>query len=158
MYGCKHDPNQVCGECLRAMKDGDAIVIQTQLKPQPGESLDSFQARVGEERRQAGAQPVPAGAWQPPSIEEQKRIIRDPTVPEPVRRFWRETLYGKGTGTRAQQRHELLERQKVKPVREVTPLEALLQRCESGRQRKRLRKFLKRTAKIAQMGGITSKH
>jgi hypothetical protein len=101
--GCRHDPEYACDDCIKELAGGNAAFFATDLKPEMGESLASFQARVEADRtiRATGGTPQdrpPAapGTYIEPSLEEQKRIIRDPSVPEPIRRFWREKLYGKG--------------------------------------------------------------
>jgi len=155
-YGCKHDPNQCCTECIKDLRAGNAIVIQTNLKPTPGESLESFAARVDQERLAGSGESRVTPAYVEPSLEEKKRIIRDPNEPAPVRKFFREQLYGRGGGGRRAERQDraLRETNLVSPS-EATPLELLIRQAPSGRQRKRLRKLLQRTAKVAQFGGVT---
>lgn len=134
------------------------IYIQSDLTPLPGESLADFEKRnqATEDAPQESAQPV----FVEPSREEQKRIIKDPSIPEPIRRFWREKLYGKGSGRKGVQQ-DRLQRVQTSLTENFAnrTMEALASQYGnrhtelrpegmSGRQWKRFRKVLRQGAKI----------
>lgn len=101
-----------------------------------------------------------------PTREEQKRLIHDETVPEPVRRFWRQRLYGAGgTGRkglqqdRAQRLQESLrENFKVRTLDKLVgavgkPAPESVVEHLSGKQRKRGRRLLRKLAKVVKTAG-----
>jgi len=101
-----------------------------------------------------------------PTLEEQKRLIHDETVPAPVRRFWRQRLYGAGgTGRkglqqdRAQRLQESLrENFKVRPLDKLVgavgkPAPESVVEHLSGKQRKRGRRLLRKLAKVVKTAG-----
>ncbi len=161
MVGCQHDPLNACAECLEAMSAGNAAFFATDLRPEPGETLDSFQQRVRVEKTLKSTDPTPEKpAYVEPSREEQKRIIRDESIPEPIRRFWRERLYGKGgTGRKGIQQdraqrtmqaltENLTDRTMKKLAAEAGTLPPKVRpKGMSGRQWRRARKLLRSLAK-----------
>jgi len=168
--GCRHDPLNACAPCLEEMNAGRALVIETNLKPEPGETLEKFQRRVNAEHLLAGLSPEIAPAttsgYIEPSLEEQKRIIKDASIPEPVRRFWRERLYGKGgSGRKALQQERAARREKslVSNLQDramtglcaihgnVTP--KVRPKGMSGRQWKMAKRLLRQAAKVVQNAG-----
>jgi len=77
------------------------------LIPVDGESLASFEDRL----QNGGEAPEPAPAPYEPTIEEIKAAIKNPAEPEPVRRFLREKLYGKGGAGRKGVQQDYLQKQ-----------------------------------------------
>ena len=148
--GCRHDPENCCEECLLAFKDSNAVFIDTNLKPESGETLQQFQKRVGAEKTIAATsgEIAPPTQYVEPSIEEQKRIMKDPTVPEPVRLFWREKRYGKGGSGRKGVQQERLQRQNIVEGQRVNAPSAI-PKTISARQQKRARRLLRKMAKAA---------
>jgi hypothetical protein len=171
VIGCKHQSDIPCPQCLKALASGNAIYLETDLQPQPGESLAAFQKRINAERaaksEDATKDPGPVKpAYVPPSLAEQKRIIRDETVPEPIRRYWRERLYGKGgTGRKGAQQDRLQRETQAlqenfadRAMRTVAHQAGTLSphvrpRGMSGRQWKRAKRLLRQLAKVAQGAG-----
>ena len=155
MIGCKHNPDVPCEECVKALGTGEAIYIDTNLKPEVGESLADFQKRVEAEHKGLSAEVVE------PSVADMKAAIKDSATPEPVRRFLREKLYGKGGGGRKSIQQETL-RQRAATLqdnlgrRTFTALRAqagtLPPRVRppemSGRQWKRCKRLLRQAAKV----------
>ena len=99
----------------------------------------------------------------PPTLAEQKRMVRDETVPEPIRRFWRERLYGKGGGGRKGVQQERLQREQIalrenfgervmrNLAREAGTLPPPVRPMDlSGRQWRRARRLMRKLAKVAQ--------
>ena len=158
--GCPHNPDNACADCLKAMSGGQAAFFATHLKPQEGESLAQFQARVQADDTVRATGGTPPAEYVEPSLVEQKRIIKDPSVPEVIRRYWRERLYGKGgTGRkgiqqeRAQRATEALNANfkdrtlnKLVAVSGNAPQESVIKHL-SGKQRKRARRLLRQMSK-----------
>jgi hypothetical protein len=168
MKGCTHNPEAACHLCVKAMAEGNAIFIDTPLKPAPGESLANFMKRVDAERVAVEPGPIPEEfavpqkigvigsngellpdpGWTPPSIEEQKRLIRDPDTPPAIRKYWREKLYGPGETDRRAVMQAHWQKQLVPtPVRSHTVENDRL-RGLSGRQKKIMRRLVNRTRRV----------
>lgn len=140
--------------------------MSVDVQMQIGESLADFEKRVhtAQAAEAAGATPQEAnkaGAYVEPSLEEQRRLIRDETIPEPVRRYWRERLYGKGGGGRKEIQQERIKKTldalnanfqdrtltKLVEVSGNAKEESVLKRLP-GKQRKRARRLLRQMAKV----------
>jgi hypothetical protein len=150
--GCPHDPLNTCAGCLSALSSGDAAFFATSLKPNPEESMSDFAARVKIAETIAATDPAQkepesAPAYAEPSLEEQKRIIRDENIPEPIRRFWRQRLYGAGgSGRKAVQQ----ERLKAQVVISGQHRKESVTKALHGKQKKIARRLLRQAAKIMQ--------
>lgn len=158
--GCIHNPKLACPECVQALSEGNAAYLQTNLTPKEGESLAQFQGRMQLEQLMEGISPEQHPVYVEPSCEEQKRIIKDSSIPEPVRRYWRERLYGKGSGRKGVQQDRAQRVQtSLKENFASRTMEALASQYGqghtdlrpagmSGRQWKRFRKVIRQGAKI----------
>lgn len=150
--GCRHNPELACDLCLKAFEGNQALIIDTDLRPNPEEELEQFQKRVQAAKTLeavSGDEIVlrPAG-YVEPSLEEQKRIIKDPNVPEAIRRYWRTRMYGQGGSGRKGVQQERLQRLNVIEGQRVTG-PSVVSKELSGRQRKRSRRLLRKLAKVA---------
>lgn len=130
--GCQHGPHSTCDNCSGVLG----------AREMARETVEAIAEKHG--------QPVQdAPAYVTPSLEEQKRIIRDETVPEPIRRFWRQRLYGTGGTGRKGVQQEMLKARTViggQHRRESVTKEL------HGKQKKVARRLLRQAAKIMQGG------
>lgn len=167
--GCQHNPDNACQDCLKSLSGGQAAFFATVLRPEMGESLSQFQARVQADETLRATDPAAADAkptYVEPSIAEQKQIIRDTSVPEPVRRFWREKLYGKGgsgrKGVQQERAAKMVESLNANfQDRTIETLAASYGNAPtksavghlSGKHRKRARRLLRQLAKAVKSAG-----
>lgn len=109
--------------------------------PVPGESMADFLARNGSPAES------PKAEYVEPTLEEQKRIIRDPSVPEPIRRFWRTKLYGAGGSGRKAIQQETALRHRDATVPGQHRRESVTKGL-TGKQKKNARRLLRQAAKV----------
>lgn len=100
--GCKHGP-EACDECEAAARTGGVVFMESDILPQPGESLADFQTRA-----EAASQGT---TYVPPDPEKIKAIIHDPNMPEPIRQFWRKKFYGEGGAGRKELQQRKLQQE-----------------------------------------------
>ena len=169
--GCQHNEEECCQDCLQLLAEGKAQVIPSdpEHRPQPGESLEHYAQRMAAIGIEVDAKKV--GDEQPEQIsrEEARRRIHDETIPEPVRRYYRQLLYGVGGGGRKEVQQNRLAKQ-AEALKEnfgqrtmeamqasvgVRQFTGLINRQTepSGRQRRKMRKLQKRMMKVARNAG-----
>ena len=151
--GCKHGP-VACEECIAASSSGGNVAfLESDLTPVGGESLAQFIDRSNE---------TPGSArYVEPTSEQIKEMIHDETIPETVRRYWRQRRYGAGGGGRKdvqQQRlqaqaNSLQENLKTRAIESLkkkagTHVEGVRPKEMSGRQWKRTKRLMRRMAKV----------
>jgi hypothetical protein len=103
----------------------------------------------------------PAKQYVEPTLDEQRRLIHDETVPEPIRWFWRQRLYGAGgTGRKGIQQDRVQRLQEsLRENFKVRMLDKLVgavgnQSPKSaaehlpGKRRKRARRLMRQLAKV----------
>jgi hypothetical protein len=92
-------------------------------------------------------QEQPEKPYIPPTREQMKAVVKNPSEPEPVRRHLRKVLYGEGGAGRKAAQQDALQRRKVIPGQHTTD-ELKRPPGMSGRQWKKLQRTIREGRKV----------